>query len=173
MESLVFHTFQLKPITHSGLLLRGLCQLLITPLIGPSPTNATHSHGFICHPPPQRINLRKIGFLFSLHGIYPRIFSLLLLIFTAFYFMIACLHEHNLGLFTKRWRQIWKFKSLNLVNFCSRRHHPPLFPLPLLILFRNLHRELNRRPTFPHEVSSQRRSSLPCKVYFSFSCEKA
>lgn len=31
-ESLVFHTFQLKAITHSGLLLlRGLCQLLITP----------------------------------------------------------------------------------------------------------------------------------------------
>lgn len=69
-------------------------------------------------------------------------------------------------------------KSLNLVNFHSRRIPVPptpthTAPFPL-IPFGNACRDLNRRPTFPHEVSSQQRSSLPSgKVYFSSSCENA
>lgn len=65
-ESLVFHTFQFKAITHSGLLLqRGLCQ---APHHCPStlhtPTITRDSQGFICHPSPEHINLNTEGFFF-------------------------------------------------------------------------------------------------------------
>lgn len=59
-ESLVFHTFQFKAITHSGLLLqRGLCQ---APHHCPPPTITSHSQGLVCHPSPEPINLTTEGF---------------------------------------------------------------------------------------------------------------
>ena len=66
-------------------------------------------------------------------------------------------------------------KSLNLVNFHSR-HTPPHFlitthgpPLsPSSFSFGNACREMNRSPTFPHEVSSQQRSSLPWQSLLFF-----
>lgn len=64
-ESLVFHTFQFKAITHSGLLLqRGLCQAPhpCPPPPPHTPTITSHSQGFICHPSPQHINLNTEGF---------------------------------------------------------------------------------------------------------------
>lgn len=69
-----------------------------------------------------------------------------------------------MSIFTPWWRRRQKpkpSKSLNLVHVLSRHHHPWPATLPFLILFWNARSlELNRSPTFPHEVSSQQRSFL-------------